>query len=103
MIRTKVFENGPLPLDNQPSWEEQLENALECYNLAADEEKEPRNMNILESEGSCEVQGPKLEIHEIVEKVKIKKINIGTEADPKLASIGDHWDDETVGHIASLL
>lgn len=44
-----------------------------------------------------------LEILEITENVKIKKINIGTEADPKFASIGDYWDDETVGHIADLL
>ena len=28
---------------------------------------------------------------------------IGIEADPKLASIGDYWDDETMGHIADLL
>ena len=60
-------------------------------------------MNIPESEGSHEVQGPKLEIHEIAKKVKTRKINIGTEEDPKLASIGDYWDDETVGHIAYLL
>ena len=103
MIKTKVFEDGPLPLYNQPDLAAQLENALECYNLVADEEEEPCNMNIPESEGSYEVQGPKLEIPEITEKLKTKKINIGTEADPKLASIGDYWDDETVGHIADLL
>ena len=60
-------------------------------------------MNIPESKGSREVQGPKLEIPEITEKVNIKKINIGIEADPKFASIGDYWDDEIVGHIADLL
>ena len=81
----------------------QLEIALECYNLIADEDEEPRNVNILESEGSHEVEGRKLEILEIAEKFKIKKINIGIEADPKFASIGDYWDDETVIHIADLL
>ena len=60
-------------------------------------------MNILESEGSRKVQGPKLEILEITKKVKTKKINIGTEADPKLTSIGYYWDDEIVGHIVDLL
>ena len=44
-----------------------------------------------------------LEIIEITEKVKIKKVNIGIEANPKMASIGDYWDDETVGHITDLL
>ena len=38
VIRTKVFEDGPLPLFNQLDWAAQLENALECYKLAADEE-----------------------------------------------------------------
>ena len=103
MIKTKVFEDGPLPLDNQPDWVVQLENVLECYNFAANEEEEPRNMNKLESEGSHEVQGPKLEIPKIAEKVKTKKINIGIEEEPQLASIGDYWDDETVGHIIDLL
>ena len=60
-------------------------------------------MDIPKSKGSHDVQGPKLEIPEITEKVKIKKINIGTKEDPKFASIGDYWDDETVGHIADLL
>ena len=60
-------------------------------------------MNIPESEGSREVQGPKLEIPEITEKVKTKKINIGIEANPKFASIGDYWDEETIGNIAYLL
>lgn len=76
---------------------------MECYNFATDEDKYPRNVNIPESEGSRDVHEPTLEIHEITEKVKIKKVNIGTEADPKVASIGDYWDDETVGHIVDLL
>ena len=103
VIRMKIFEDGPFPLYNKPECVVQLENALECYNLAADEDEEPHNVNILESERSCEVQGPKLEIHEIAKKVKIKKINIGIEAKPKFASIRDYWDDETVGHITDLL
>ena len=46
-------------------WAAQLETALECYNLAVDEDDEPRNINIPESKGSREVQGPELEIPEI--------------------------------------
>ena len=77
---------------------------MECYNFIADEEEEdPRNVNIPELEGSYDVQGPELELPKIIEKVKIKKINIGIEADPKFASIGDYWDDETIGDIANLL
>ena len=76
---------------------------MECYNLVADEDEEPCNVNILESEGSRKVQNPKLQIPKIAKKVKIKKINIVIEADPKVASIGNYWDDETVGHITDLL
>ena len=39
----------------------------------------------------------------MTKKVKTKKVNIGIDANPNMASIGDYWDDETVGHIANLL
>ena len=42
-----------------------MENAMECYNFVAYEEEDPHNMNILESEGSHDVQGPVLEPPEI--------------------------------------
>ena len=36
-------------------------------------------------------------------KLKINKVNIGSEATLKLASIGDYWDDMTIGQIVDLL
>ena len=62
-----------------------------------------QNTNIPKSEGTHDVDGPKLETPAITEPIKIKKINIGTDTEPKFASIGDYWNDETVGHIADLL
>ena len=44
-----------------------------------------------------------LKIPEVTKQVKTKKVNIGIDANPKMASIGDYLDDETVGHIANLL
>ena len=38
-----------------------------------------------------------------MEPINIKKINIGTNTEPKFASIGDYWEDETIGQIADLL
>ena len=35
--------------------------------------------------------------------MKIKKVNIGTEETPKIASIGNYWDDKTIGQVANLL
>ena len=89
-----------------PNWAIQLEHELECYNFVeepGDEDENPCIINIPESEGTREVDGPKLEIPAVTEPIKIKKINIGTETEPKFSSIGDYWDDETVGHIADLL
>ena len=91
---------------SQLDWAIQLEHALECYNFAedpGDEDEDPHSINIPESQGTHAVDGPKLEIPAVIERIKIKKINIGTETEPKFASIGDYWDDEIVGHIADLL
>ena len=63
----------------------------------------PRNITIPESEGECTVVGPLLEIVDVTKPLKLKEVNIGTEENPKLAKIGDYWDDDIVGKIAELL
>ena len=106
IIKTKIFDDCTLPVYAQHDWDIQLEHALECYNFVeepGDEDENPRSIKILESEGTCEVEGPKIEIPAVTKPIKIKKINIGTETEPKFSSIGDYWDDEMVGHIADLL
>ena len=35
--------------------------------------------------------------------LKIRKINIGTENNPKFARVGDYWDEETMVKITDLL
>ena len=35
--------------------------------------------------------------------MKIKKVNIGIEETLKIASIGNYWDDKTIGQITDLL
>ena len=35
--------------------------------------------------------------------LKIRKVNIGTEENPKFASVGDYWDEETMAKITDLL
>ena len=74
-------------------WAIQLEQVLECYNFTeepGDEDENPHSIDIPESEGNREVDGPKLEIPAVTEPIKIKKINIGTWTEPKFASIGDY-------------
>ena len=88
----------------QPQWAAQLSCALECYNVATEEEDEDlRNIDILETEGQCEVQGQLIENPDITVPVKTKQLNIGTEVEPKFVKIGDYWDDATVDKVAELL
>ena len=95
IIKSKIFEDYTLSVQTQPDWSIQLKDALECYNFEAkleDEDEDPHNTNIPESEGTHDVEGPQLEIPAITEPIKIKKINIGTDTEPKFVSIGDYWD-----------
>jgi hypothetical protein len=81
----------------------QIGNAKECYNFTIEEDDDPRDINIPESEGSHAIAGPTLDYLEITEKLKIKKVNIGTEEMSKIASIGNYWDDRTIGQVVDLL
>ena len=66
----------------QSDWDIELQHAVECYNFVAeldDEDENPCMIYIPESEGTREVDGPKLEIPAVTDPIKIKKINIGTE------------------------
>ena len=80
-----------------------MENAKECYNFSIEEDDDPWNIDIPESEGSSIVAGPALDFPEITEKLKIKKVNIGIEEMSKIASIGNYWDDGTIGQVADFL
>lgn len=68
-----------------------------------EEDEDPRKINILETEGHCEVEGPQLENQEITMPLKIRHVNIGTEAEPKLTNIRDYWDDATVDKVIEFL
>jgi len=86
-----------------------MQHALACYKLAiegGDEEsydEELRHLDIRETKGEREVQGPELLIPDVTQPVQINKVNIGTEEQPKFANVGDYWDDETISKITELL
>jgi hypothetical protein len=69
----------------------------------APDEDDPRNIQIMEVECEREVEGPPLESEIFVVSIKVKKFNIGTADNPKMASIGDYWDEKTVKSITELL
>jgi CTP:phosphocholine cytidylyltransferase-like protein len=49
------------------------------------------------------VEGLSLESKVFVVPIKVKKVNIGTNDNPKMASIGDYWDEQTIERITKLL
>ena len=49
------------------------------------------------------MEGPSLESKLFTAPIIVKKVNIGTNDNPKMASIGDYWDEHTVERITELL
>jgi hypothetical protein len=49
------------------------------------------------------VEGPPIESKFIATSIKVKTVNIGTIENPKISSIGDYWDEQTIESIAKLL
>jgi CTP:phosphocholine cytidylyltransferase-like protein len=54
-------------------------------------------------EGEREAEGPNLYLEHYYAPLKIKKVNIGTAENPKMASIGYYWDTQIVERITKLL
>ena len=61
------------------------------------------NINIPETEGSRDIAASDVPIDPMSEPLKIRKVNIGIEENPKFASVGDYWDEETMARIMNLL
>jgi len=101
VVKAAIFK-VPLELEEivQPDWSHQLSRALECYNVQVkDDEDDPKNINIQETEGSCEVREPVIEDLDITTLLKMKEVNIGMEEKPKYATLGDYWDDAIVDKV----
>jgi hypothetical protein len=49
------------------------------------------------------VEGPSLASEVFFAPIMVKKVNIGTNDNPKMAIIGDYWDEQTVERIIELL
>jgi len=102
VIKGKIFFEEPK--EEKLDWDHMIEKSLECCHFARDmNDDDPREIHIPESEGHNAVEGPELEASDYTKIVKVKKVNIDIEENPKIANIGDYWDDETVSKIAKLL
>lgn len=78
-------------------------NLMEFYNLTAEEDEHPHNIYIKELEDHHKVNGHEIEMPDITKPLKTRKVNIGSEVEPKYAIIGDYWDEDTVSKIKKLL
>ena len=49
------------------------------------------------------MHGPAVELPEVTQPLKMRTVNIGSDAQPNFATIGDYWDDEMVSKVTQLL
>jgi hypothetical protein len=68
---------------------------LSCYHVKEEalDEDDLCDIQIEEGEGERDVEGPPIESEFISTPIKIKKLNIETIEQPKMAIIGDYWDE----------
>ena len=60
-----------------------------------EEEDDPPDIFIRETEGQLEVKGPKVENANISEPLKTRQVNIRSEEEPKFPKVGDYTDEDT--------
>jgi hypothetical protein len=75
----------------------------DCYNINYDEDDDPRDVNISETEGQRDIERPGIELPFVGKPIKIKQVNNGTKQAPKLANVGYYSDDTTISKITKLL
>ena len=70
----------------------------ECCNVTGglDDDDDLWNINIPEMEGSWDVLAPDVPMDPMNQPLKIRKVNIGMEENPKFATIAYYWDEETM-------
>ena len=76
---------------------------IDCYNLIVEENKDPQNIDIKELEGHHEVNGPKIEMPNIMKSLKMRNLYIWSNVKLKYATIGYYWDEDIVSRITDLL
>jgi len=96
-----IFINEP-EVEIMTEYQQQNKNIvkylLSCYHIEeeAPDEDDPCNIQITKNEGEREVEVPSLESNVFFSPIKVKKVNIGMNENPKMASIGDYWDEQKI-------
>jgi hypothetical protein len=88
-ISTWIISSLPLGQE-EDEWTMPFQKLQGCYNINADTDDDPRKVNIVETEGHRDVEGPRVELPFIGQLIKIKKVYIGTKETLKLANVIDY-------------
>jgi hypothetical protein len=69
-----------------------MKELLSCYHVQEEalDEYDPHNIYITKVEGQRGVEDPPLESKVFVVPIRVKKVNIGTNENPKMASTGGY-------------
>jgi hypothetical protein len=99
-----IFVDEPeveIMIEYQQQNRQTVKELLSCYHVEqeAPNEYDPRNIQITKIEGEREVEGPSLESEVFTAPIKVKKVNIGKNNNPKMESIGEYWDEQTIERI----
>ena len=78
---------------------------MEFYNVTwgPQESDDLWNINILKTKWSRNVIAPNVPTDPMNQPLKIRKVNIRTEENPKFVNVGDYWDKETMENITDML
>lgn len=72
IVKKKMFENEA-PVIWKPYWVAHIQNVMEFYNLTAEEYEDSRNIDIKDLEGHRELNGPEIEMPDIMNPLKMRK------------------------------
>ena len=100
-----VLKVDPIAYPVDPHVHCLMQSMMKCYNLSGEPEDDDEllNVNIPDSKGSRDVVVLDIPKDSMSQPLKIMKVNIGSEENPKFANIGDYWDEETMAKIMDLL
>ena len=89
VIKDKIFEEIPVTDKNFHKCSMIIHNWIECYNIMGESDDDyPLEINITMLEGIRTVEGFSITSGQFLKPLKIKKVNIGSNENPKCANIG---------------
>ena len=89
-VKEKIFAKILVKEANSHQCNATIQQWMACYNLTGDPYDDLTNINILESEGTREVEGSGILSDQFLQPLKIKKVNIGSLENLKFSNIKDY-------------